>query len=89
MRNEERAAKRMNELEGIASEAMLELPEPEKKDFSFKSVFTSDGLKEGVKKIGMRNIAIVLSVLIIGVSVYANWALFGKDGGAGDTPTGQ
>lgn len=94
MRNEERAAKRLSEMEGVASEAILELPEPEKKDFNFKSVFTSDGIKDGVKKFGVRNLAIVLSVLVIGVSVYVNWSLFGGDstggaGGAGDTPTGQ
>ena len=95
MRNEERAAKRLGEMEGIASEAVLELPEPEKKDFNFKSVFTADGVKDGFKKFGVRNLAIVLSVLVIGVSVYVNWALFGgndKTGGtdgAGGTPTGQ
>jgi len=90
MRNEERAAKRLSEMEGIASEAMLELPEPEKKDFNFKSIFTSDGVKDGFKKFGVRNLAIVLSVLVIGVSVYVNWALFGSDGnGDTGTPTGQ
>ena len=91
MRNEERAAKRLGEMEGIASEAVLELPEPEKKDFNFKSVFTADGVKDGFKKFGVRNLAIVLSVLIIGVSVYVNWALFGGDGNGGTdgTPTGQ
>ena len=91
MRNEERAAKRLNEMEGMAGEAILGLPEPEKKDFNFKSVFTADGFKEGFKKFGVRNLAIVLSVLVIGVSVYVNWALFGgENGGAGaGTPTGQ
>ena len=59
MRNEERAAKRMGEMEGVASEAVLELPAPEKKDFNFKSVFTTDGFKDGIKKIGMRNISMM------------------------------
>ena len=80
MRNEERAAKRLGEMENVASEVMLELPEPEKKDFNFKSVFTADGFKDGFKKFGVRNLAIVLSVLVIGVSVYVNWALFGGEG---------
>lgn len=88
MRNEERAAKRLSEMEGVTSEAVLELPEPEKKDFNFKSVFTSDGVKDGFKKFGVRNLAIVLSVLVIGVSVYVNWALFGGDS-TGGTPTGN
>jgi stage III sporulation protein AH len=95
MRNEERAAKRIGEAETAEAEqkteAVLELPEAERKDFSFKSVFTSDGVRGGIKKIGVRNLAIVLSVLVIGASVYANWALFGKDktsdGGAGDKQT--
>lgn len=89
MRNEERAAKRIGEAEETKeaqTDAVLELPEAEKKDFKFKSVFTSDGMKEGVKKFGVRNLAIVLSVLVIGASVYANWALFGK-GGTGDGGT--
>ena len=89
MRNEERAAKRLGEMQGVTSEAVLELPEPEKKDFNFKSVFTADGVKDGFKKFGVRNLAIVLSVLVIGVSVYVNWALFGGDGtGTDGTPTG-
>ena len=87
MRNEERAAKRLGEMEDVTSEVLLELPEPEKKDFNFKSVFTADGFK----KFGVRNLAIVLSVLVIGVSVFVNWSLFGgdKSGAGGDTPTGQ
>ena len=86
MRNEERAAKRLGEMEDVTSEVLLALPEPEKKDFNFKSVFTADGMK----KFGVRNLAIVLSVLVIGVSVFVNWSLFGgKDGGTDDTPTGQ
>ena len=90
MRNEERAAKRLGEMEDVTSEVLLGLPEPEKKDFNFKSVFTTDGFKDGFKKFGVRNLAIVLSVLVIGVSVFVNWSLFGgKDGGTDDTPTGQ
>ena len=87
MRNEERAAKRLGEMEDVTSEVLLELPEPEKKDFNFKSVFTADGFK----KFGVRNLAIVLSVLVIGVSVFVNWSLFGGDktDAGGDTPTGQ
>lgn len=76
MRNEERAAKRMNGAE-TAGEAILELPEAQKKDFKFKSVFTADAFKEGAKKFGVRNIAIVLSVFIIGAAVFVNWKLFG------------
>jgi stage III sporulation protein AH len=92
MRNEERAAKRLGEMEDVTSEVLLGLPEPEKKDFNFKSVFTTDGFKDGFKKFGVRNLAIVLSVLVIGVSVFVNWTLFGDSGkgtGTGDTPTGQ
>ncbi len=87
MRNEERAAKRLGEMDDVTSEVLLELPEPEKKDFNFKSVFTADGFK----KFGVRNLAIVLSVLVIGVSVFVNWSLFGGDnsGAGGDAPTGQ
>lgn len=76
MRNEERAAKRINGAEA-ASEAILELPEAQKKDFKFKSVFTADAFKEGAKKFGVRNIAIVLSVFVIGAAVFVNWKLFG------------
>ena len=87
MRNEERAAKRLGEMEEVTSEVLLELPEPEKKDFNFKSVFTADGFK----KFGVRTLAIVLSVRVIGVSVFVNWSLFGgdKSGAGGDAPTGQ
>ncbi|MBQ8862506.1 MAG: SpoIIIAH-like family protein [Clostridia bacterium] len=85
MRNEERAAKRMNEAESTELNTVLELPESTKQDFKFKSVFTADGFKNGMKKFGVRNLAIVLSVLVIGASVYVNWALYGKDSG---TPTG-
>ena len=86
MRNEERAAKRMNETESTELNTVLELPESTKQDFKFKSVFTADGFKNGVKKFGVRNLAIVLSVLVIGASVYVNWALYGKDS---DTPAGD
>ncbi len=86
MRNEERAAKRMGEMENTEVSTVLELPESTKQDFKFKSVFTADGFKNGMKKFGVRNLAIVLSVLVIGVSVYVNWALYGKDDGG--TPTG-
>lgn len=78
MRNEERAAKRLNEAEGTAAEAVLELPEVKKKDFKFKSFFTADTFKKGAKKFGLRNFVIVLSVLLIGAAVYVNWRLFGS-----------
>ena len=70
MRNEERAAMRagMNEETNV-----LEIPEAEKKEFKFKSIFASGWLH----KFGMRNLVIVLSVLLIGAAVYVNWALFG------------
>lgn len=85
MRNEERAAKRLGEMEDVTSEVLLGLPEPEKKDFNFKSVFTADGFK----KFGVRNLAIVLSVVVIGVSVFVNWSLFGGSNSNGDTQAGQ
>lgn len=90
MRNEERTAKRMNEAMETESTAVLELPESTKKDFKFKSVFTADGFKNGVKNFGVRNLAIVLSVLIIGISVYVNLALFGDKTGTdnGGQPSG-
>ena len=74
MRNEERAAMRA----GMAQEqdtGVLDLPEAEKKEFKFKSFFASG--EQGIKKFGVRNLVIVLSVLLIGVAVYVNWALFG------------
>ena len=74
MRNEERAAMTA----GAAEENnVLDLPETEEKEFKFKSIFT--GGEKGIKKIGIRNIVIVLSVLLIGIAVYVNWALFGGD----------
>ena len=75
----------MNEMESTEVNTVLELPESTKQDFKFKSVFTADGFKNGMKKFGVRNLAIVLSVLVIGASVYVNWALYGKDSG---TPAG-
>ena len=72
MRNEERAAMRA----GMVQDAgVLDLPETEKKEFKFKSIFAG-GVK-GIKKFGVRNALIVLSVLLIGAAVYVNWALFG------------
>ena len=72
MRNEERAAMRA----GMVQDAgVLDLPETEKKEFKFKSIFAG-GVK-GIKKFGVRNAVIVLSVLLIGAAVYVNWALFG------------
>ena len=88
MRNEERAAKRLNGAEEAMEESVFELPEANKKEFKFKSVFTSDAFKEGAKSFGLRNTAIVLSVLVIGAAVFVNWKLFGgpsdatNDGGA-------
>lgn len=77
MRNEERTAIRMGQAEQIAGEGVLDLPESEEKDFKFKSIFTGDTAKKGIKKIGAKNIVIVLSVLLIGAAVYVNWQLFG------------
>ena len=72
MRNEERAAMRA----GMAEESgCLELPETEKKEFKFKSIFSNG--EGGTKKFGIRNLVIVFSVLLIGAAVYVNWVLFG------------
>ena len=72
MRNEERAAMRA----GMAEESgYLELPETEKKEFKFKSIFSNG--EGGTKKFGIRNLVIVFSVLLIGAAVYVNWVLFG------------
>ena len=86
MRNEERAAMRagMNE-----ENSVLEIPEAEKKEFKFKSIFAGGWLS----KFGMRNLVIVLSVLLIGAAVYVNWALFGgsekpDNVGANNDPVG-
>lgn len=73
MRNEERAAMRA-EAEAVET-SVLELPETEEKEFKFKSIFT--GGENGLKKFGIRNLVIALSVLLIGAAVYVNWAIFG------------
>ena len=82
MRNEERAALRASANEEAEETTVLGLPETEEKEFKFKSFFT--GSEGGVKKFGLRNIVIVLSVLLIGAAVYVNWSMFGGDQGAGD-----
>lgn len=90
MRNAERAALRAGMMEQVTAgeEAVLNLPEATEKNFKFGSVFTGDGIKKGFKKIGLRNFIIVMSVLLIGVAVYANWALFGNDKPVnGDAPS--
>ena len=86
MRNEERAAMRAGKTEEAN---ILELPENEEKNFTFKSFFA--GGAKVWKKFGVRNFVIVFSVLLIGVAVYVNWSLFGnaddiKD--PNDNPTG-
>lgn len=49
-------------------------------------------MKKGIRKFGVRNLVIVLSVLLIGAAVYVNWAIFGKtekpDSGK-DQPSGN
>ena len=82
MRNEERAAMRAEKTE---ENAVLDLPETEEKEFTFKSIFA--GGENGIKKFGIRNIVIVLSVLLIGAAVYVNWALFG--GGPDENQSGN
>lgn len=77
MRNAERTALRMGQAEQITKDATLELPENEEKTFSFKSIFTSDGVKKGIGRIGARNIVIALAIILIGAAVYVNWQLFG------------
>lgn len=86
MRNEARAAMRAGTVEQVvtASDGAENVAE-EKKEFRFKSFFTGASIKNGFKKIGMRNLVIVLAVLLIGGAVYANWRLFGKSPMA-DTP---
>jgi stage III sporulation protein AH len=73
MRNEERAAMRASNAEETN---ILELPENEEKNFTFKSFFA--GGAKVWKKFGVRNFVIVFSVLLIGVAVYVNWTLFGN-----------
>jgi len=85
MRNEARAAMRAGNVEQVVSGGEFELPPAEeKKEFKFKSVFTGEKLKRGFRKIGVRNLVIVLSVLLIGGAVYANWRLFGQQSGTQD-----
>ena len=85
MRNEERAAMRAGLAEEAEETTALGLPETEEKEFTFKSIFTGEN---GVKKFGIRNIVIVLSVLLIGAAIYVNWSIFGGDKGA-DIPSGN
>ena len=76
MRNEERAALRAGASEGMENNAsVLDLPETEEKEFKFTSIFTNGD--SGLKRFGIRNIVIVLSVLLIGAAVFVNWTLFG------------
>ena len=77
MRNAERMALRMGQAEQIAGDGTLELPESEEKSFKFKSIFTADGAKKGLKKIGLKNIVVALAIVLIGAAVYVNWQLFG------------
>ena len=89
MRNEARAAMRAGTVEQINEEVGgFDLPESDSKEFSFKSVFTGDGFKKAFGKMGMRNLVIVLSVLLIGAAVYANWRIFGTEAPV-DNPTGN
>ena len=86
MRNEERAAMRAGKTEEAN---ILELPENEEKNFTFKSFFA--GGAKVWKKFGVRNFVIVFSVLLIGVAVYVNWSLFGNADdieNPNDNPTG-
>ncbi len=85
MRNEERAALRAGTNEEVEDTAtVLELPETEEKEFKFKSIFTNG--ENGLKKFGIRNIVIVLSVLLIGAAVFVNWTIFGGNNNT-DTPS--
>lgn len=85
MRNEERAALRAGANEEVEDTAtVLELPETEEKEFKFKSIFTNG--ENGLKKFGIRNIVIVLSVLLIGAAVFVNWTIFGGNNNT-DTPS--
>ena len=92
MRNAERMALKMGQAEQIAGDGTLDLPESEEKSFKFKSIFTTDGAKKGLKKIGLRNIVIALAIVLIGAAVYVNWQLFGgskAEGPAKDPNAGQ
>ncbi|MBE6665099.1 MAG: SpoIIIAH-like family protein [Ruminococcaceae bacterium] len=87
MRNEERAALRAGATEEVEETAsVLELPETEEKEFKFKSIFTNG--ENGIKKFGIRNIVIVLSVLLIGAAVFVNWTIFGGNKGGDDATNG-
>lgn len=88
MRNEEKVMS-MGQVEQIAGDGVLELPEGEEKKFKFKSFFTGDAAKKGIKKIGARNIVIALSVLLIGAAVYVNWQLFGAPSKNVDKPASE
>ena len=80
MRNEERAALRAGATEEVEeTTGILELPETEEKEFKFKSIFTNG--ENGIKKFGIRNIVVVLSVLLIGAAVFVNWTIFGGSNG--------
>ena len=80
MRNEERAALRAGETAEVEEAvSVLELPETEEKEFKFKSIFTNG--ENGLKKFGIRNIVIVLSVLLIGAAVFVNWTIFSGSNG--------
>ena len=84
MRNEERAALRAGATEEVEeTTGILELPETEEKEFKFKSIFTSG--ENGIKKFGIRNIVVVLSVLLIGAAVFVNWTIFGGNQDSGDS----
>ena len=85
MRNEERAALRAGANEEMEESVALGLPETEEKEVKFKSIFTGEN---GLKRFGIRNIVIVLSILLIGAAVYVNWSIFGGDKGTGDVPSG-
>ena len=79
MRNEARAAMRASNAEQTTTTGSFELPpEEKKKEFRFKSFFTSESVKKGFRKIGVRNLVIILAVLLIGGAVYANWRIFGS-----------
>ena len=87
MRNEERAALRAGATEEVEETAsVLELPETEEKEFKFKSIFTNG--ENGIKKFGIRNIVIVLSVLLIGAAVFVNWTIFGGNNNGNDSENG-
>ena len=87
MRNEERAALRAGATEEVEETvSVLELPETEEKEFKFKSIFT--GGENGLKKFGIRNIVIVLSVLLIGAAVFVNWTIFGGSNGVENPENG-